>query len=87
MRFQDKPITRERQCLKFVEPTEIGYEKTSGEKKYLEISISPCLVDCNMDLNDPLYPDMIAEFLANYALYLNFIDSTSDFGNYTNPID
>lgn len=48
--------------------------------------ITPCLVDCAMEVTDPLYPAMIQEFLYEYAFYLNFIDSTSDFGNYTNPI-
>ena len=81
-----KKLAVQKECLQFEEDVDIGGDRMQGTKKYLEVKLSPCVVDCAIETSDPLYSATVEEFFYYYGFYIGFMDSTSDYSNYSSPI-
>jgi hypothetical protein len=75
--FRGEKIKYSHHCMPFSKTTKIGGNWRDGTKQYIEVTVMPCTVDCDLYLNDPDYVSKISELFYYSASTFKFLDSIS----------
>lgn len=83
--FQGKPIEFAKDCIRFTEKTEIGYDPNSGVRKQIFFEVQPCRINCPANMGQPNYVEELEEFLTHFVSIIRILDSTANFKEYSQP--